>query len=80
MYPRLHHQLIPNKVFLEPGFPPAVIESLERRGHRIDAQSVEKKVGSSVHVIYKNYKLKNMPTGLIEAEADPRKGGKPAGY
>ena len=34
--PRLHHQWIPNKLFVEPATPADVVEGLERRGHVVD--------------------------------------------
>jgi gamma-glutamyltranspeptidase/glutathione hydrolase len=33
--PRLHHQWQPDEVLVEPGFPPAVLDALAKRGHRI---------------------------------------------
>jgi len=34
--PRLHHQWEPDKVYVEPGFAPAVLEALQARGHVIE--------------------------------------------
>jgi len=33
--PRLHHQWLPDKTFVEPGFDPAVLDALTARGHTI---------------------------------------------
>ena len=33
--PRLHHQWQPDEVYLEPGFPPDVLDALARRGHKL---------------------------------------------
>lgn len=33
--PRLHQQWQPEEVYVEPGFPPEVLDSLEKRGHKI---------------------------------------------
>jgi gamma-glutamyltranspeptidase/glutathione hydrolase len=34
-FPRVHHQWLPDQVFVEPGVPPAVIEALQARGHTV---------------------------------------------
>jgi gamma-glutamyltranspeptidase/glutathione hydrolase len=33
--PRLHHQWQPDEVFVEPGFPPVLLDALAVRGHRL---------------------------------------------
>ncbi len=33
--PRFHHQWLPDKIFLEPGFSPDTIELLRQKGHDI---------------------------------------------
>ena len=33
--PRLHHQWQPDEVYVEPGFPPDVLDALARRGHKL---------------------------------------------
>ena len=33
--PRMHHQWLPDRVFLEPGFSPDTVKILERRGHTV---------------------------------------------
>ena len=33
--PRLHHQWQPDEVYVEPGFPPDVLDALVKRGHKI---------------------------------------------
>ena len=35
--PRLHHQWLPDEVWIEPGLPPAVLKNLEARGHKCAA-------------------------------------------
>jgi gamma-glutamyltranspeptidase/glutathione hydrolase len=34
-FPRVHHQWLPDKVYIEPGFPEATIRGLEARGHTV---------------------------------------------
>jgi gamma-glutamyltranspeptidase/glutathione hydrolase len=33
--PRLHHQWLPDQVFVEPGFAPDILQALEARGHAV---------------------------------------------
>lgn len=69
MQPRIHHQWIPNAVFVEKGFAAPLREALMRRGHAVR----EFKGPSGVcQVIY-------VRNNRIEGVADPRKGGRPAG-
>jgi len=66
--PRFHDQWMPEKLFLEPGFPADVVRALKARGHH-----VEVKPGfSSVQVVVRDGKA-------WAGVADPRKGGWPAG-
>ena len=67
--PRLHHQLIPNKVMVESDFPTDLRECLESRGHVIENNGTYAVV-QGIHVV----------NGLIQATSDPRKGGIPDGY
>jgi gamma-glutamyltranspeptidase / glutathione hydrolase len=67
--PRLHHQWSPDVLRYEPGFPPAVVESLRARGHQM---VVRDKIGKLNLVIRR-------PAGLFAAP-EPRSGGAPAGY
>lgn len=70
VYPRIHHQLIPNMLFHEPTFPQKYLKGLEKRGHvliGIDKLAVVQAIHVDEH-------------HKIQAVSDPRKGGKPAGY
>jgi gamma-glutamyltranspeptidase/glutathione hydrolase/leukotriene-C4 hydrolase len=68
-YPRLHHQLFPNYVRVEPDFPREFRQGLEERGHVVE----ESPSFAVVQGILRS-------GGLIHATSDPRKGGKPDGY
>uniref|UniRef100_T1JME8 Uncharacterized protein n=1 Tax=Strigamia maritima TaxID=126957 RepID=T1JME8_STRMM len=68
---RLHHQLLPNEIQLEEGFPEAISRKLRRMGHRAVVHAAK---GSSVVAIHKH------PDGSIHACADFRKDGSTAGY
>jgi gamma-glutamyltranspeptidase / glutathione hydrolase len=67
--PRLHHQWSPDLLYYEPDFPPAAVESLRAKGHKMLARA---KIGKVNLVIRR-------PTGL-QAAPEPRSGGAPAGY
>ncbi len=67
--PRIHHQWLPDTLFVEPEIPLDVRQNLEKRGHTLDVrpgftavQAVRKRAG-----------------GVVEGGSDPRKGGWPAG-
>ncbi|MCC6233180.1 MAG: gamma-glutamyltransferase [Verrucomicrobiales bacterium] len=62
--PRLHHQWRPNQLYLEQGWPEAIVTDLERRGHRV--QRV-RELGATQAVAFRE--------GRFEAAADPRAGG-----
>ncbi len=66
---RLHHQLIPNQVSVEPDFPKDFIESLKSKGHLV----ITDYPSSVVQGI-------NVVDGVLHATSDPRKGGRPDGY
>ena len=34
-FPRVHHQWLPDRVFVEPGLPAETIQALEARGHTV---------------------------------------------
>ena len=70
--PRLHHQLLPNKVFINNKYKlrKAIVDGLKAIGHEIQ----ETGSYSVVQAIYRE----NPST--IYAMSDPRKKGKPAGY
>ena len=72
---RVHHQLVPNKVFVEPGFSEEIISELRGKGHEIDV----KKLGTedkptAVHAVGRS-----LSGGLIAA-CDKRLSGEPAGW
>ena len=67
--PRLHHQLIPNQIFVEPEFPAEYRSGLRERNHTI-VESTSSAVVQGVYVVSQN---------MINATSDPRKGGIPAG-
>jgi gamma-glutamyltranspeptidase len=69
---RLHHQLIPNKVFVESGYPPALVDYLRKAGHNVE--SVDTDFVGNVQVILVR------EDGLLSAGADPRKGSGADGY
>jgi gamma-glutamyltranspeptidase/glutathione hydrolase len=67
--PRLHNQWMPDQVFVEPGFPDAVIAALQARGDAIVAQRPYSSANS----------IMITPSGFVGA-ADPRtRGGLAAG-
>ena len=68
--PRLHHQLLPNTLFAEKGFPTNMLQSLRNVGHDVEFSAT----GAVVQAIAVGN------NGLIYAASDPRKGGKPSGY
>ena len=68
--PRFHHQLIPNQVSVEDGYPEDLQQSLVSRGHKV--------VTSGVYAVIQGIHVGD--DGLIHATSDPRKGGIPDGY
>lgn len=69
-YPRLHHQLIPDHIDVEKGFPKAIVKGLKARGHKIENVEI---AGSRVQGILRN-------SNLIYANADYRKAGTVSGW
>ena len=67
--PRIHHQWEPDVLFHEPGVPAEVVRALAKKGHRTEARPDIGKANAIVRT----------PQGL-DAAADPRSGGAPAGY
>ncbi|KAL3191548.1 hypothetical protein MRX96_059649 [Rhipicephalus microplus] len=63
--PRLHHQLIPNRVIVEPHFPQEIITELENKGHVFE---VNEGKGSTVNGIKRE-------AGCLHASYDSRRGG-----
>lgn len=68
--PRIHHQWLPDVVFIEAEVPQDVLENLVAKGHRIHIGG-----GSTVEAIY--YEAE---TGMMYGGADPRSEGKAMGY
>ncbi len=71
--PRLHHQWMPDKLFLEPGFPEATRAKLTAVGHSL----AELQARASVQEIRV---IGSGDERVLQATSDPRKGGVPAGY
>ncbi|KAJ2776581.1 hypothetical protein H4R18_005602 [Coemansia javaensis] len=69
--PRLHHQLIPETLAVDPLFSPAIAHALAERGHAIAPLNH----GSSVVQA-----VRRLPSGLLHAVSDARKHGLAAGY
>jgi gamma-glutamyltranspeptidase/glutathione hydrolase len=66
-FPRIHHQWVPNLLYVEPWIPADVIEGLRRRGHQV---KVEDSNWSSVQAIAIDPK-----TGWQLGGSDPRSDG-----
>ncbi|KAJ9067966.1 hypothetical protein DSO57_1033538 [Entomophthora muscae] len=69
--PRLHHQLLPNSIFLEPDFDPLIAKLLESKGHQITWWP---KYKSAIQAVARS------SDGSISAVSDSRKKGKAAAY
>ena len=65
--PRMHHQWVPNKLWLEPEYPRDVVRALEARGHEVTVRPGF----SAVQVVHRTEET-------TAGGADPRKGGWPA--
>jgi gamma-glutamyltranspeptidase/glutathione hydrolase len=71
--PRFHHQYLPDKLYLEPGFPPATLAALRDMGYDISIRNGHWSNGECIAVDPK--------TGDLEAGQDHRSHyGKAAGY
>ncbi|PVD32769.1 hypothetical protein C0Q70_08215 [Pomacea canaliculata] len=66
--PRVHHQLFPPEIHVDPGFPKDIQDGLVAKGHKVVAQS-----GSVVQAILNEDER-------LYAVSDWRKGGAPDGY
>jgi gamma-glutamyltranspeptidase/glutathione hydrolase len=67
--PRIHHQWLPDVLYLERGFPADVTRALESRGHRLEYKPSLTDMNA---IVYRN--------GWIEGAADCRREGCAAGY
>eukprot|EP00128_Syssomonas_multiformis_P007599 Colp12_sorted_trinity150504_noHs@31971 len=70
---RVHHQLLPANVTVEPQFSPELIKGLQKIGHSV----VILKTGSYESVVQG---VEQRADGTIYAYSDPRKGGVAAGF
>ncbi len=66
--PRMHHQWLPDVLWLEPGYQADVVRALEARGH----ETTVREGFSAVQAVHRS-------GGQLLGGADPRKGGWPAG-
>jgi gamma-glutamyltranspeptidase/glutathione hydrolase len=66
--PRIHHQWEPDVLWVEPGVPAETLRALEQKGHHVQPRA---------DIAKANLILRG-PSGL-DAAADPRAGGAPAG-
>lgn len=64
--PRMHHQWLPDEVWLEPGVPAAVREGLRARGHHLEEAPV---------IGHANCIAVDPETGALDAVADVTRGG-----
>jgi gamma-glutamyltranspeptidase/glutathione hydrolase len=67
--PRIHHQWIPDRLYLDDGIPENVRQALRTRGHDAVPFRYHSGVCQMIHVV----------DGVIYGVSDPRKGGQPAG-
>jgi gamma-glutamyltranspeptidase/glutathione hydrolase len=67
--PRIHHQWLPDELLLEPEFPDALAEELERRGHRVTRRSELAVTQAAAR-----------EADGVRGGSDARKGGAPAGW
>jgi gamma-glutamyltranspeptidase/glutathione hydrolase len=71
--PRFHHQYLPDKLSLEPGFPPATLTALRDMGYDLNVRNSHWSNGECIAV--------DPATGELEAGQDHRSHyGKAAGY
>lgn len=70
--PRVHHQHLPDQIFVEPGgFSSEVLDGLRAMGHTVVERGG---VSGDVQAIVVR------PDGTLEAQSDPRRGGAAVGY
>jgi gamma-glutamyltranspeptidase/glutathione hydrolase len=68
--PKFHHQWLPDSIYVERGFSPAVVEQLQQRGYNIKPRG---SIGRTELILIH-------PDGEIEAVADNRGGDHAAGF
>jgi len=71
--PRVHHQWLPETLFVEDTVPDGDEAALARLGHRVAALTTKSSV-QAVEVV------RDKDSRRLRAASDPRKGGAPAGY
>lgn len=70
--PRVHHQHLPDQIFVEPGgFSDATLEALRARGHTVEVRGG---VSGDVQAI------RILEDGTLEGQSDPRRGGRAIGW
>ena len=74
--PRFHHQYLPDKLYLEPGFSDATVAGLQALGYKLDGGEPDDRTWSDGECI-----AVNLRTGMLEGGHDNRHSyGKAAGY
>ncbi|XP_065830575.1 glutathione hydrolase 1 proenzyme-like [Oscarella lobularis] len=72
---RIHHQLRPNTVFVEPGFSEEIISELKKKGHEVDVKKLgTEEKPTAVHAVGRS------SSGGLLAACDKRISGEPAGW
>ena len=72
---RVHHQLLPDVIFMEPGFSKEITIGLEKIGHKVNyTASVDHYFSAAQSIV------RDADNGLLNAVSDNRKGGAPDGY
>ena len=74
-YPRLHHQINPDEVSAENGFPDEFLNLLKDRGHKVNIAKEE-----SDDFGYSVVQAVEVVKGKVYAISDSRKGGSPSGF
>jgi gamma-glutamyltranspeptidase/glutathione hydrolase len=79
---RIHHQWSPDKLMLEPGYAPAAVEELRKRGHTVEMAPFT--FGAIQAVALDRRRKIKQPDGKAVsprvAVSDPRKAGSPGAY
>lgn len=68
-WPRFHHQWLPDRLYMEPGFSPDTAALLQARGHKLESI---RSMGEAAAILVRD--------GRLEGAADPRAEGQAAGY
>ena len=70
--PRIHHQWVPDKLFVEPAIPADVVEGLEQRGHTVEVGTRNWSSAQSIVIDHE--------AGWHYGGSDPRSDGLAVGY